>query len=561
MQPFSTDPKLNPFYYLDYLDYLLAFVSKRYEQVLKDAERERLQVFQALPKPARALYTRLLQRKGAYFRVDKLNYPEIPAVVAAVKKLIAAGFLQPIGGVRQDLCLSLRTVKELKQLSVLTPLGLSNASRVQIEQRIAETGVELPDLEIVCVREQTLMALCQHLFFGNEYQDLSEFVLSDLGLQQFEPVDLSLSPAFTARDDLDLLRLIGMFRQWAKTLERDSLNLKRVPDSAGQIQFITALTNLTEMVPDASEHPLVMRALNKLHLSLGRIHERSGLANEALRCYQKSDLALALMRQARLQIKTAPEAALSLCKTILKTSNDPEARHYAERVLGAHHEALTEEAASAPTPICVEHLSLRLDAVTRVEHQVIAHFAEQGRIAVHIENHLYPALLGLLFWEVIFTPISGAFHHPFQRGPADLDEADFVQRRAAPFAQRFDRLSTLSQRQQQLRQCFKEKFGLANPFVHWSAIELPGLLFVLDHTSWPALTAIFHRILQGPKKFRTGFPDLLVFHAAHYELIEVKGPGDRLQTHQTAWLHFLSAQGVQVSVLNVANTDDLARAP
>jgi hypothetical protein len=52
-----------------------------------------------------------------------------------------------------------------------------------------------------------------------------------------------------------------------------------------------------------------------------------------------------------------------------------------------------------------------------------------------------------------------------------------------------------------------------------------------------------------------------VFHAAHYELIEVKGPGDRLQTHQTAWLHFLSAQGVQVSVLNVANTDDLARAP
>ena len=561
MQPFSTDPKLNPFYYLDYLDYLLAFVSKRYEQVLKDAERERLQTFQALPKPARALYTRLLQRKGDYFRVDRLTYPEIPALGTAVKKLITAGFLQPIDGARQDLCLSLRTVKELKQLSVLAPLGLSNASRVQIEQAVVQAAVELPDLEIVCVREQTLMALCQHLFFGNEYQDLSEFVLSDLGLQQFEPVDLSLRPAFTARDDLDLLRLIGKFRQWAKTLERDSLALKRVPDAAGQIQFITALTTLTEMVPDASEHPLVLRALNKLHLSLGRIHERSGLANAALRCYQKSDLAAALMRQARLQIKTAPDAALSLCKTILKTSNDPEARHYAERVLRAHHEALSKEEASAPTPIRIEHLSVRLDTVTRVEQSVIAHFAEQGRVAVHIENHLYPALLGLLFWEVIFTPISGAFHHPFQRGPADLDEADFVQRRAASFAQRFDVLSTLSQRQHQLRHCFKEKFGLANPFVHWSVIELPGLLFVLNHTSWPALSAIFHRILQSPKKFRTGFPDLLVFHAAHYELIEVKGPGDRLQTHQTAWLRFLSAQGVQVSVLNVANTDDLAKAP
>jgi len=561
MQPFSTDPNLNPFYYLDYLDYLLAFVLKRSGAVLKGAERDRIQLFQALPKPARALYARLLQRKGAYFRIDKLAYSEIPSVNAAVQKLIKAGFLQAISGARQDLCLSLRTVKELKQLPVVAGLGLGNASRTQIEQAIAETGTELPDLKIVCVREQTLMALCQHLFFGNEYQDLSEFVLSDLGLQRFETVDLSLSPAFTARADLDLLRLIGMLRQWAKSLAQESLKLKRLPDETGQIQLIKALTNLTEMVPCASEHPLVTRALNKLHLSLGRIYERCGLSSEALGCYQKSDLADALMRQARLQIKSAPDAALSLCKTILKTSNDPEARHYAKRVLRANHRALNAAAARAPTPLRVDQISIRLNDAIRVEHHVIAYFAEQGRVAVHIENHLYPALFGLLFWEVIFTPVSGAFHHPFQRGPSDLDEADFFNRRAPIFAQRFETLSSLAQRQQQLRQCFEEKFGLANPFVHWSAIELPWLLFVLRHTSWPTLSAVFYRILQNPKKFRSGFPDLLVFHKGHYELIEVKGPGDRLQTHQTAWLRFLSDQGLAVSVLNVVDTADLAATP
>ena len=561
MQPFSTDPNLNPFYYLDYLDYLLAFVLKRSGAVLKGAERDRIQAFQALPKPARALYARLLQRKGAYFRIDKLAYSEIPSVDAAVQKLIKAGFLQAISGARQDLCLSLRTVKELKQLPVVAGLGLGNASRTQIEQAIAETGTELPDLKIVCVREQTLMALCQHLFFGNEYQDLSEFVLSDLGLQRFETVDLSLSPAFTARADLDLLRLIGMLRQWAKSLARESLKLKRLPDETGQIQLIKALTNLTEMVPCASEHPLVTRALNKLHLSLGRIYERCGLSSEALGCYQKSDLADALMRQARLQIKSAPDAALSLCKTILKTSNDPEARHYAKRVLRANHGALNAAAARAPTPLRVDQINIRLNDAIRVEHHVIAYFAEQGRVAVHIENHLYPALFGLLFWEVIFTPVSGAFHHPFQRGPSDLDEADFFNRRAPIFAQRFETLSSLAQRQQQLRQCFEEKFGLANPFVHWSAIELPWLLFVLRHTSWPTLSAVFYRILQNPKKFRSGFPDLLVFHKGHYELIEVKGPGDRLQTHQTAWLRFLSDQGLAVSVLNVVDTADLAATP
>lgn len=230
-------------------------------------------------------------------------------------------------------------------------------------------------------------------------------------------------------------------------------------------------------------------------------------------------------------------------------------------MLRANHGALNAAAARAPTPLRVDQISIRLNDAIRVEHHVIAYFAEQGRVAVHIENHLYPALFGLLFWEVIFTPVSGAFHHPFQRGPSDLDEADFFNRRAPIFAQRFETLSSLAQRQQQLRQCFEEKFGLANPFVHWSAIELPWLLFVLRHTSWPALSAVFYRILQNPKKFRSGFPDLLVFHRGHYELIEVKGPGDRLQTHQTAWLRFLSDQGLAVSVLNVVDTADLAATP
>ena len=91
--------------------------------------------------------------------------------------------------------------------------------------------------------------------------------------------------------------------------------------------------------------------------------------------------------------------------------------------------------------------------------------------------------------------------------------------------------------------------------MHWSAIELPWLLFVVTHTPWPALSAIFHRLLQNPRTFRTGFPDLVVFHETGYELIEVKGPGDRLQTHQTAWLTFLAEQGIQVSVLKIAKTN------
>ncbi|MGB2330641.1 MAG: VRR-NUC domain-containing protein [Pseudomonadales bacterium] len=32
-------------------------------------------------------------------------------------------------------------------------------------------------------------------------------------------------------------------------------------------------------------------------------------------------------------------------------------------------------------------------------------------------------------------------------------------------------------------------------------------------------------------------------------MIEIKGPGDRLQNHQIAWLEFLIAQGITASTL------------
>ncbi len=142
-------------------------------------------------------------------------------------------------------------------------------------------------------------------------------------------------------------------------------------------------------------------------------------------------------------------------------------RHYATRVLSAHQKQAPDEQTAAK-PVATKKISLALAGSTRVEQSAIEHFAEQGRAAVHIENHLYPALFGLLFWEVIFMPIAGAFHHPFQRVQRTCSSPTLGQLRSTQFAQRFKDLAALNQRQQQLTERFNEKFGLANPFVHWS---------------------------------------------------------------------------------------------
>lgn len=43
----------------------------------------------------------------------------------------------------------------------------------------------------------------------------------------------------------------------------------------------------------------------------------------------------------------------------------------------------------------------------------------------HSETSIYRTLFGLTFWDIIFTPVPGAFETQFQAGPLDLGEDSF----------------------------------------------------------------------------------------------------------------------------------------
>jgi hypothetical protein len=63
----------------------------------------------------------------------------------------------------------------------------------------------------------------------------------------------------------------------------------------------------------------------------------------------------------------------------------------------------------------------------------------------------------------------------------------------------------------------------------------------------------FVRLLADIRENRSGLPDLVRFWPAErrYELIEVKGPGDKLQDNQIRWLRYCIAHGMPVRVLDV----------
>ena len=58
------------------------------------------------------------------------------------------------------------------------------------------------------------------------------------------------------------------------------------------------------------------------------------------------------------------------------------------------------------------------------------------------------------------------------------------------------------------------------------------------------------RILADVRENRTGFPDLIQFFPLEnrYTMIEVKGPGDRLQDNQLRWIEYCATHGMPVSV-------------
>jgi VRR-NUC domain len=63
----------------------------------------------------------------------------------------------------------------------------------------------------------------------------------------------------------------------------------------------------------------------------------------------------------------------------------------------------------------------------------------------------------------------------------------------------------------------------------------------------------FARLLDDIRENRSGLPDLIRFwpDERRYELIEVKGPGDRLQDNQIRWLQYCVRHGMPVRVVDV----------
>ncbi|RRV04501.1 VRR-NUC domain-containing protein [Pseudomonas sp. v388] len=535
----------NPFYYLENFRQVLAWISRRYDDLLDDGERAFIRDFAGLPQPAQGLLVRMVMRKGTLFRASKLSYQEIGDTRQAVLPLLDRGWVDA------EPSLELREIFQLLRKDELRVCFKSQACKgLERKEQWFERLLPMHDTPRTLAQwhpqldEQVfslqVMALCDRLrllYFGNLYQEWSEFVLADLGIYRYEKVEFSLdSRAIVARVDIDVCLQLHACRE---ALE-GSLELAELARQALAIQ---------------TANPWLRMRRAKLLFRIGQQAERVQDWPLALEVYRQSDYPGSRSRQIRVLERGAEyAAALALVEEVRRAPrSDAEVQHL-QRVLPRLQRKLGLAVERRPAARSVSRLDVVIEPIpgVNVEQMICHHLAEEGAQVHYVENALINSLFGLLCWPVIFAPLPGAFFHPFHHAPADLYSPDFYERRAALFDACLAQLDS-GVYQATIRAHFLSKAGLQSPFVFWGSLT-PELLEQALHCL-PAehLRHWFKRLLQDIKANRTGMPDLIKFFPAQrrYLMIEVKGPGDRLQDNQLRWLDFCAEHAMPVQVCYV----------
>ncbi|RYG07254.1 MAG: VRR-NUC domain-containing protein, partial [Chitinophagaceae bacterium] len=101
---------------------------------------------------------------------------------------------------------------------------------------------------------------------------------------------------------------------------------------------------------------------------------------------------------------------------------------------------------------------------------------------------------------------------------------------------------------------WQEKKGITNHFVSWQFLDKDLLDTALHCIPAIDLKNIFERLLFDIKSNRSGLPDLIQFfpETGSYRMIEVKGPGDRIQDNQRRWLDYFSQKIIPAEVWYVS---------
>ena len=556
--------ELPPKYYLEYFEYLINFVQKKYAHILNRTEQSFLAQFEALTEDEKCLFIRFTNRTGSFFRTEKLKYSEIENIPEALNVLIQKGFVEPLesshiiqAGEVLDIFNKTELIEMAKMLNLETR-GKASMKKEEVLDWLFEVGdweeiVELLNYQdfteihalphsVIKVGFETEVAMLKFLFFGTRHGDMTEFVTRDLGFQNYEKYDEDKMVAYfqtrqevedkfkvsIAREDfylmqqadIETIEIYNWFMDWADTHRKD----------------------LSEIAQPTFE---------RFTLKVAAHLEKKKALDEALEVFRMTEEPPSRERQVRIldKLKNKEEAKV-LCEMMLLDYKNANEQFFAEDYL---NRLLTKKSKKAVTKHLHNSESVTIDILWKrqVEFGVIDYYEQRNLKATFTENHLWRSLFGLMFWDIIFDTDTLAIHHPLQRSPSDLFKPTFFEKRKERMEERLLMLEDEDATTVYMNRIFFEKFGITNPLVDWYGGLFPLILTVLEKLSAEQISLIMLEMARSLRENVRGFPDLFMWGDGEYSFVEVKSPTDSLSNQQLYWLRFFESINVRSKVLRV----------
>jgi hypothetical protein len=536
----------DPFYYLNNFKSVLSSLEERYWDLLSAEELQFIAQFADLPRASCALLVRMIMRRGAFFRLSRLRYPEIGNAAEAAAPLFEVGWLQePVLDVSQ--LRRLLTKGELiGHLGPPRPLGkLQKAALLDVlcaqysQSRPFQAWCENSQDRVFHPLVKPIAERFRLMFFGNFHQDWTEFVLADLGINSYEKIPLQSAPFRTRAHFEAFLELYRCQRSLEEGAELDQV-VAAIPSPIADSDWLEDIRQ-------------------RLLFQIAAAYERSGNTSSAMAILSTCRHRGARARAIRLLERLGQwQAARDLCLVARENPESESELQQLQRVLPRLHRKLGVTAEKRLEPPAVATFEVLFDAPqsSRPVEICVGDFLAQQEgphSTVHyVENGLINSVFGLLFWDAIFAPIPGAFFHDFQYGPADLESGRFYERRKSQFAEGLGELES-GEYKSTIRRRFLAKAGIQAPFVAWGLLTERLLELALRCFPAPHLRLWFEWIVRDIVDNRAGFPDLVQFWPSEprYRMVEVKGPGDRLQDNQRRFLEFCAGHRMPVFVCQV----------
>ncbi|KAB2041166.1 hypothetical protein E1A91_D02G135300v1 [Gossypium mustelinum] len=575
-----------------------------------------IESFTSLSEDSQRLFVRLYTRKGPWFRLSTIMYPEICNPQQAVKELSATGYLYLFEDTTKlhddemkDL-LSLLTVSELRDILCTLRKKCNQGSRKQ--NLIASLlscykGGSCPVLQRlilerteICIRTspeaESLFWRAERLFFLNGEQDLSAFLLVDLGIVKYPTYNcIILEQIFSNESDLLAYEeAIEVAQVIDQSLDENNFELVlrciMIADSR--------ISCCPEKLIDSTSPDLM--AIFRSCFSASWVYSKVILLGISfLECERRYKDAIHLLRRlldcftcdtrrgywtVRLSVDLehigCPNESLSVAEAGLL---DPWVRAGSRMALQRRVLRLAKPPRRWKTPsfsvslkrkiveVHIQGRPLNCEAGRKsrfygedgeqcgVEQLALQYYAREGGWqGVHTESGIWMTIFGLLMWDILLSDVPNVFRTRFQTAPLDMETDHFYLARKSLIEPQLQKIHD-GLAEEILITSWELHMGTACRGVNWDQHSLSDLRAAVSCIRGPCLASLCRHLAQDYSSWSSGMPDLLLwrFHGDYKgeaKLVEVKGPRDQLSEQQRAWLLLLMDCGFNAEVCKVSTT-------